>query len=487
MATPKLPKSGGKGWLKKIFIISGTVLVCTTLYFSPNIYHIYQWNPVFTPLSANLYGEANSVNEARLDDLDFLKKLPDIDRSFSEEALAKFYQSIERLEQQVEELTDTEFLLGIAQAVALADNGHTGASRHGLLRGKNRLPIRFFWFGDELHIVRTTTEYKQLLGAKVLYIGDYSVNEATEISSQYFGGPSQWRRYLSTSLLESPELVNAMGISADENSLKIALETPNGVSTTQVLQALSDAQSSNLAASSWRVLSRDKLNGEDSDWVSIGDDWHDQPIRFASADQPHLFKWIADKESAYIRFDLLMSYDGHDIDHYWEKVETELKNQSLEFIILDLRNSPGGDYTTTVDHIAKLPSYLKDEGKLYVATSNATFSAAIVSTSVAKFHGQGKTVIIGERVGDRDQFWAEGGFPFKLPHSGLRISFATGFHDWVNGCTGKHPYCFSLNAEIENPIDSLDPDVELSYRFEDYKAGKNPVLEYAVSQTNQGS
>jgi hypothetical protein len=131
-----------------------------------------------------------------------------------------------------------------------------------------------------------------------------------------------------------------------------------------------------------------------------------------------------------------------------------------------------------LDFAKAAPNTIKPGGRLYIATAPQTFSAAVVTTALLKHHGGEKSVIIGERVGDREQFWAETGFPFTLPNSGFAINYATGYHDWEKGCAGEHEFCFDLNLIHEVPAGSLSPSVPIAATYADYAAGKDPVLDW---------
>ena len=146
--------SESPGWPSKIwtgirlgvkwtFRISLVIILGALIYFSPNIYHVYKWNPVFTPLSSYFYGNAESLSEAQLEDLEFLRKLPTIDRSFTAASLARFDSQISDMEQRAGSMSDAEFALGVARAVAQADNGHTNISQRSLIMHNNRLPRPF--------------------------------------------------------------------------------------------------------------------------------------------------------------------------------------------------------------------------------------------------------------------------------------------------------------------------------------------------------
>jgi len=88
-----------------------------------------------------------------------------------------------------------------------------------------------------------------------------------------------------------------------------------------------------------------------------------------------------------------------------------------------------------------------------------------------------RAVMMGEALGDEPAFWAEGG-TLTLPNSKLAISFATGYHDWENGCRDLLR-CFSLNLWFGVAAGKLDPPEETAWRFSDYLLGRDAVLDAA--------
>lgn len=85
--------------------------------------------------------------------------------------------------------------------------------------------------------------------------------------------------------------------------------------------------------------------------------------------------------------------------------------------------------------------------------------------------------MFGARAGDSLAFWAEG-TRIELPHSRLRVSFATGRHDWARGC--REWRCYWPNVFRGAAVGSIEPDVPVDWRFEDYARGVDTVLEAAL-------
>jgi hypothetical protein len=87
-------------------------------------------------------------------------------------------------------------------------------------------------------------------------------------------------------------------------------------------------------------------------------------------------------------------------------------------------------------------------------------------------------VIVGEPIGDYPQFWAEAAARIVLPNSGLRIGYATGYHDWEHGCSlADVLVCYLPNYKIGVAGGDLSPTVPAPWSFADYLAGKDTAIE----------
>ena len=78
-----------------------------------------------------------------------------------------------------------------------------------------------------------------------------------------------------------------------------------------------------------------------------------------------------------------------------------------------------------------LPGVAQD--RVYAITSGRTFSAAISSLGYLKQAAGDRLTIVGEPVGDRLEFWAEGDI-MTLPGLGAMLLYATERHNYMTGC-----------------------------------------------------
>ena len=67
-----------------------------------------------------------------------------------------------------------------------------------------------------------------------------------------------------------------------------------------------------------------------------------------------------------------------------------------------------------------------------------------------------------------------------LPNSGLSLQFATGLHDYYDGCY-RFPQCYWVDFLFNVSIGSLNPDIVIPFTFDDYLNGRDGVIDYIVS------
>jgi hypothetical protein len=141
--------------------------------------------------------------------------------------------------------------------------------------------------------------------------------------------------------------------------------------------------------------------------------------------------------------------------------------------VLDLRMNGGGDLNTTRDFMQRLPRLVR--GRVFALTSPWTFSAAISSLGYLEQAAAARVTVVGEPVGDRLEFFAEGSV-VELPASRLLLLYATQRHDYRDGCRGRSD-CHGPVVRHPIAVASLDPDVAAPWTIEAYLAGRDPGME----------
>jgi hypothetical protein len=414
------------------------------------------------------------VAEANRQDLDYLARFPEVDRSFSDEARVEFARRVSQLRARAAELSRGELLMGVARALAAADNPHTNVERSYWRAYLNSAPVRFEWFEEGLHIVRARADFADLLGARVVAIDGIAPELLVRDASRYFGGPPEHGRVSSLLVLESPQALHVVHPEAPADRLLLALDDGGGAVKRVELPAVEPRDAPPVVRPG-RLLSPQADFGEKAgEWKGllqgnvpeslVGPD-HSLHVAELGRGVLYLHLWSIHNDSRGKLGDQMLAALGK--DGPWRRV------------ILDLRFDTGGDYPELYDAIRKLPSYLAADGKVLVLTDNTTFSASIITAALVKHFVGSRALIVGERPRDRLVFWAEGN-EAQLPNSKIEFPISTGMHDWAHGCRDLRR-CFWPNIWYGSiGVGNVEPDIRVGWRFADYRRGVDTVLARAL-------
>jgi hypothetical protein len=178
-----------------------------------------------------------------------------------------------------------------------------------------------------------------------------------------------------------------------------------------------------------------------------------------------------------VQFKSNSDHGGQSIREFVSTTERVLRQVQPCNVILDLRYDDGGDYVNTYGFARDLPKLIPPAGRIIMLTGSATFSAGISTAAFVKHAGGERVVIVGEPVGDRLQFFSEGGRAC-LPNYSLCVAYETGKHDYQHACT-DWDVCFWLDYFFQFRVKSLGPDEVIPLSFKDWWSGVDPVLDRA--------
>ena len=395
------------------------------------------------------------------------------DISYSSEAREEAESLLTTLEEDLENISPAQFELRVAQIVSLADNGHTISFARSRASRYNRIPIRFAVFGEDFYVLRAVGPHADVLGAKLLSVGGAEIEVIREAVRTLTGGTAAHRDRAAPFLLESPELLHALGLVPAATHAAYMFENSDGERVEQILEG---GSSSLGPGGGDRLYYPEIMEGETDDWQRVLDPdeapWalQDPDDSFRSMERPDLDAMV---------IEFRRNYDGPDqpIRVAQNEFRQAIEDADPANIVLDMRQNGGGDLNTTRDFMEALPDLVP--GHIFVLVSPWTFSAAISSVGYLKQTALARVTIVGEGPGDRLEFFAEGGVT-ALSHSGAVLLAATERHDYRTGCEG---FSDCHGSVVRNPIavQSLAPDFAAPWTFEAYAAGRDPGMEAVES------
>jgi hypothetical protein len=429
---------------------------------------------------------ASSPADAMRQDLAYVRRLPEVDRSFSPAERVSFEAEIDALSAKVDQLDPASFEMGVTRAVALAGNGHTYVRGVAMGRSLNSIPVRMVWFADGLYVVSAKSSFAQLVGGQVLRIGDQTPEHLVDVLRPYVGGRETRARLFSPTFMGSPAALHALGL-GDASLIRITVRKSDGQEVAVDVPA--DPRPMMRGEDDVRWPALDLLPGavpkDDGAWVHVLDGRGEVPLALRRPDRWNWFDWPS-QDLLFMELRRTRNRPGEPLKPILAQAEDEAKAHRPKNAIVDLRADTGGSYELAADFAKRLPDLVQPDGRVFILVGPDTFSAGIVAVAQLKHAAGSRGVIVGEPMGDHPQFWAEGG-RIILPHSKLVVRFASAFHDWENGCGLKDlGRCYWMNYFGGVAAGPLEPELQAPLRFADYIQGRDPAME-AVMQSIKGA
>jgi hypothetical protein len=427
------------------------------------------------PPAAAVDADADPLTAQR-EDVGQFAKLVALDRSYSDASRRKANASLVALSARNDVLGSPRLRMALMQVAALADNGHTAAYPDKGGR-PNAAPIRFYDFADGVRVLRAKAPEADLLGAELIGVEGRPVAEVIDVLSTYRGGRVEARRHWAVGVLNSPQTLFGAGLARDPGEVAMTLRLPDGRMAERTLTGEAQADEAPRPEPP-RWLSPLPLPDESSDWRAYLPSDTRLPLAWRDANRAFRLAWVDQGCVAYLQLNANVDVDGQSIAAFQRDARTELARRSACGVVLDLRADGGGDYTTTASFARDLPRLIAPGGKIAILTGVDTFSAGITTAAFVKEAAAERAVIVGEPVGDRLDFWSEGGGGC-LPHEKLCFHYATGRHRYDGPCSDWRT-CYWLNWLFPVRVATLEPDETAPLTFADYVALRDPAFDQAL-------
>lgn len=390
--------------------------------------------------------------------------------AYSEVARDAALSRIDAVQSREIPLERGELIAELMRISALAQNGHDYFDTGTGWFPDRRLPLRLLWLADGLIVSRTAPEQAALSGSRVLRLGGKTPDEVMAVLQSLDGSLPGYLRTNKYWLLESTDLLHAVGISSAPDRVVIEVETDSGKLITRELVAVPSGQVPMDIGRLGNLSLKRSAQEQELDWRPAVTAEAD-PFYLREREKQFRLTELPGLDALYIQ--LRANLDGVDerLGDFAERAARAVAETPRAHLILDERFNFGGNSDLTLDLMRAIGRH--ENGRIYVLISGNTFSAGIVSTALVKQESGGRAVIVGEPVGDRLRWWSEG-HNVCLPYSGYCLHVSTGLWDLVHGCSGE-PGCYGDRFGIR--VADLDPDLPVPMTIADWRAGRDPLLE----------
>ena len=427
--------------------------------------------PFWIELLPSLSKPADRVEAWRQDIDAVLERFLRYDRSFSEPRRLAARDALQNLKSRISRLSDQAVIVALARAVAISGNAHT---RLYLMRNRTevrRVPLRVWWFGNELRIIRAANANADLLGCRIDKIDHWNVETAFQKVQGIKAGNASWQRYMSVYFLTSPDVLFGAGVLSKPDDLPLRVNC-DGKSRTVTLLPL-PLRRATTPVEAWWDLAPAYPN---TDGLMSALDTEKAPIYLKHPDRNYWAEYLEEPAVIYLQSNRAQEMSSVPMAEFIQQVTALLQRHAVKALIVDVRFNTGGDAGVTTPLVETLAPRLKSL-PVVVLTSRTTFSAGI--TQAVQWKQYASASIVGEPVGDDLDMWSEGG-NLLLPNSGLTVHYANGFHTYSQKeYPSFKPYFADLNVAALTPNEVVEPT------WSQYREGKDPVLDAALARISQ--
>jgi hypothetical protein len=343
----------------------------------------------------------------------------------------QFDTAIRQLQSDLPSLRDHQVAIRLLQITAQIGDGHTYVRLPASYRV---LPVVFNLFEDDVRIVGTTEEHRDLFGARVTALGATPIARAIELANTTLSqDENKWFALANLpGTLSRIETLHALGIAASLDAVDLTVDTTAGA-VTRTLRAIPREQLQPVVPAG--PLPQYRMRTADRFWF--------EPI-------------AGDASGLYVAF---RGYD--DFGKNARALLAALDSRKPSYVVIDLRQNGGGDFTKPREQL--IPQ-LKQRGysgkRLFVITGRRTFSAAMVNA--IDFRNMLGATLVGEPPGEKPNSYQEND-EMVLPRSRMAVSYSTKYYQF-----------------LDQDADAVTPDQLITPSFAAFRDGRDEPLEWIL-------
>ena len=310
-------------------------------------------------------------------------------------------------------LTPEQRHVELLKVLAAVRDGHSGMAYSSRDRLFGYIPLTTEWFGDELRIVKTSSEYQNTLGAKIISVEGTSLADLkTQLQTVVPHTNLQRFIKISPSYLQLPGLLYGLGVTSSPDQAKFAIQLPTGEQQEVVFRRMNDEQY------------------EKATFVTYDKTAKSLPLYRQRTDESYWYEYLPDEKLFYLMYNRITSDDDKSIWTWAPQMWAKVDSLDVEKFVIDIRNNGGGGFQFSlpiIQGVLDRPK-LNQRGKLFVLTGYKTFSAAI--GFLEQLENRSNAIIVGvppsdhpASPGDSDEF--------SLGETGIKVNLSQIFHSTI--------------------------------------------------------
>ena len=377
----------------------------------------------------------------------------------------QFDNAVKKLNDRIPSLARHQIIVELARIVAMVEDGHTNLRlAHDPEVRFHTLPINLYFFKDELFVRAANREYAELVGARIVRIGNAPVSEATARVRNLIGRDNEMDiKFFAPYLLVKPEILHALEITNSLENVQFTTETEGKQKVVSIkptssteIKELDDTDTSWLNELGWTDM-RNKTSAPTPFWLK-------------DINNKFWFEFLPDSKILYVQINEIGHKKEETLGAFSKRLFEFVEANPVEKLVLDLRLNRGGNNTLFIPIITDIiKSKINKRGKFFTIMGRSSWSAA--QNFLNELEKYTNTLFVGEPSGSKGNTYGDSR-RITLPNSKITARVSVYYwQDWYPWDTRQW----------------TAPDLTAELSPEDYKNNSDPAMKVIINYIPQKS
>ncbi len=354
----------------------------------------------------------------------------------------EFGVEIARIKTDIRHKNEDEILVDLMRLTRKINDGHTSFPLWG--REFATFPVSLKLVGGELRVVSTSTQYKSVLGAKLISVnGAHPLDIFKQMSEIAPFTENEFSKAVrAASYFTNVNLLRGLGVIENVDEAVFVFDVGNETKELKLKSSKSPPLEAQISPLNDKIFhAHEKVN--DNLWYGSS----------------------PDKKTVYVKFKRYPSLS--DMEKFAKDLLHFIDDNKSENLVIDLRDNYGGDFFVGLKlaQFLVLADTINWRSGVYTLIDNVTFSAAM--SNAAQFSQLLNSRLVGSPTGARPSGYQDMG-QFTLPNSKLTVTYS------------KRLYHFKEDKRV-----ALYPDVHVEPSIDDYLNGYDRALRWIMDDINE--
>jgi len=354
-----------------------------------------------------------------------------------------FEAAVKQLYDRIPQISEDEIIVGLMKIVAMIKDGHTNVVPREFFRS-GMFPVKFYMFSDGLFIQKAAPEYAELVGGKVVKVGNMSADEVFKTVSQAaFADNEMGTKQVTPLLLTVPEILAGFKVIDDKQKLSLTVEIGGKQKTFEIRP----------------TGTLENLNHSPANWIDAAPKTN-QALYLKDPDNFYWFEYLKEWKTIYGQHNAIGNKEDEQVADFYKRVLAFTEANPVETFVMDLRaNGGGNNFLNRQVVIDLIKSKINRRGKFFVIIGRGTFSAA--QNLVNQLEKYTEAIFVGEPTAAHPNHYGDSR-PFTLPNSKLTVRAST---LWWQDLDPRDERFWTA------------PEIATETSFEDYRKNFDPALD----------